>query len=105
MLEKSSIITNNDAFEKELRKQNKNEFLSQFDSLSHSNNINPVSFNAIDGNGCHNNNNYYNSINEQIQVKNGFSNLDQENGTYNVIDDMTHNNMRPYFIQKRIWWF
>ena len=101
MLERSSIITNNDAFERKIRKQNKNEFLSQFDSLSHSNNTDPVSFNSVDGNGCVNNNNYFNSINEQIQIKNGFSNLDQENGTYNVTDDMTHNNMRPYFSSRK----
>lgn len=101
LLEKSSIITNNDAFEKKIRKQNKNEFLSQFDSLSHSNNTNPTSYNSVDGNGCRNDKQYSNRINEQIQIKNGFSNLDQENGTYNVIDDMTHNNMRPYFSSRK----
>jgi len=77
---------------------NENNFLEQFNQLSFNNAKNPVSSNAVDGN--------INRIGRMetertLALNGGYSKFDDGlNMTYNVVNDMTHNNMTPSFNSK-----
>jgi hypothetical protein len=101
IFEKSQMLTDNKLYEKKIN-NNRSNYLTQFDSVKFDNKNNPVSFNDADSKTC--NEGYNKRLSEEQQYKEGFSVFnpaEDNNMSYNISDDLSHNNMMPFYSERK----
>ena len=87
----------NTTIRKEIKKENKNGFLSQFDELRYDNPSDPVSMNNVNEKTGNQNARY--QLERQMALDGGYSPFQNSDMTYGItnMENFTHNNMVPFY--------